>query len=780
MSEKIKASGRTRRRWAIGRFFGNMLLSLLALLGVITLCLVLLVGYYMTQNISTELDEAWLAEQEYIGPSQLYYYDFSDRGARQGERQPLEGGVLDGGRLCIPVTYAQLPPHLIHAFVSVEDKRFYEHHGVDVLRTAEAAINYVTGREARFGASTITQQLVKNITGENEVSIQRKVQEMCRAYALENVWSKQEILEHYLNVINLARGCYGVGAAARCYFDKSVEALTLSECATIAAITNNPSYYDPVRFPAHTLARRDLILGRMAEQGYITTEAADAARREPLGVVAHSRESTNVVHSWYVDMVINDVVDDLCEQLGYTRERANRLIWSGGLQIDVAISPQMQRVVEEYYHDENHFPQHEGGARAQSALIAIDPQTGDVLAVAGAIGEKSGNRIQSYATDTLRPAASAIKPLSVYAPALQGGKIRWSSVFDDVPVSFGAYNLNRANGPIVKPSPWPKNATRIYRGLTDVRYAVAHSVNTVSVQVLRELGRERSFDFLKNTLHMNSLLEGQTQADGRVLSDCGEAALALGQMHYGVTLRELTAGYGMLANGGVYVEPHSYYRVVAADGTVLLSHPIHQTAAISEQNACIMTKLLQSVVTQGTGKGATVPGVEVAGKTGTSGQDYDKWFIGYTPRVLVGVWYGFPYPRALSDVKGNPAIRAWQENVRQLHPLAEKEGGVLRRFPMAEGVVRVSYCRDSGQLPTDACRRDLRGDRCDVGYFVQGSEPTQPCRSHVLCECDRESGRPADDQTPAERRVLAGLIRLDRKRSFPTRLYVADDRYCIS
>ncbi len=759
-------------RGVIGRFLGNLLLSLLAMLGVITLCVMLLVGYYMSKNITADLGEEALARQSYIGPSQIYYYEFTDRAAREGQRIALEGGVLDGGKLCIPVSYEQVPKHLIDAFVAIEDKRFWQHHGVDFLRTAEAGINYVTGREGRFGASTITQQLIKNLTGEDDISIRRKVQEICWANQLENCLSKQEILEKYLNVINLSRGCYGVGAAAQCYFDKSVRELTLSECATIAAITNNPSYYDPVRFPEHTLQRRNLILKRMQEQGYITEQEAANASEQPLNVIARPRDGVEKIHSWYVDMVVEDVVDDLCERLGYSRDQANRLIWSGGLQIEAAISPEMQLSVEKYYLQLNNFPLHKNGKRAQSAIFVMDPQTGDILAVAGAVGEKSADRIQSYATDALRPAASAIKPLSVYAPALQMKKITWASVFDDVPVEFKS---TVRGGKIA----WPQNANRVYRGLTDIRYAVAQSVNTVSVQVLRRIGMESSFDFLKNTLHMDSLISRKTTENGRVISDRGEAALALGQLNYGVTLRELTAAYSMAANGGVYVEPHSYYRVVAADGTVLLSNPIRPTVAISEQNAYVLTQLLRSVVSQGTARAAVLPGIEVAGKTGTSSADHDKWFIGYTPRLLAGVWYGFEYPASLSDVKGNPAVRIWKENVAALHPMAERQMGRARVFPSVAGVIRVTYCQDSGKIPTEACRNDLRGDRCAVGYFVQGTEPRTSCDCHVLRDYNAEEQQITGIDSPTEKFQRVGLLQIKNRRSFPKRIYVADEKYCL-
>ena len=764
-------------RGAIKRFFLNLMLSVLALIGVCVLLLILLVSYYMTTHIDTTVASEVYSADMYVGPSRLYYYDYTNRAAREGERCALEGGVLDGGRLCIPVTYEQLPDALVDAFVAIEDKRFFQHHGVDWLRTARAGLYYLSGNRYadKFGASTITQQLVKNMTGENDYSVERKIQEICRANALEHTCSKQEILEKYVNIINLSRGCYGVGAAAKTYFGKEVQELTLGECAAIAAITNNPSYYDPVRFPEHTTARRNVILNEMAAQGYISSEDAAEAGAEPLVVLAQERGDIDRIHSWYVDMVVEDVISDLCRTYGYTREEASRLLWGGGLEIDIAMQPQMQASVENYYRELRNFPIHSDGRRAQSAIIVLDVQTGDILAIAGAIGEKTGNRLQSYATGARRPAASAIKPLSVYAPALQKNKITWASVFDDVPVSFGNYNLSPAAGKIIKPVAWPKNANRLYRGLTDIRYAISHSVNTIAVRVLREIGNQSSFDFLHDTLNMKSLIEQKTLENGRTITDCGEAALALGQMNYGVTLRELTAGYSMLASGGVYLEPHSYYRVTAPDGTVLLSKSVQGTQALSEQNAYVMTKLLQDVVLRGTAKGASIARMEVAGKTGTSNADFDKWFIGYTPQLLAGVWYGFEYPASLSDIKENPAVRIWRENMSDMLGILQKTQPLQRKFASVEGVIRATYCMDSGGIPTDACRADLRGDRSAVGYFVQGTQPRTKCSCHALYAYDIESGVLAGEETPEELRRMVGLIRV--KRSFPKKIYVADSKY---
>ncbi len=777
---KADISANSKRR--AGAILFNLFLSMVALILSLVLIGVIGVSVYMVRRVEPRFDDdQW--ESTTVGASHLYYYRFDDRTNRVGERIPLPDGELNGGVLCKPVSYSELPAELIDAFVSIEDKRFWQHHGVDWYRTAAAIVNYCTGNRisgSKFGASTITQQLVKNLSGKNDYSVHRKIQEICWANDLENRCTKEEILERYLNVINLAQGCYGVGAAAEYYFGKPVSALTVTECATLAAITNNPSYYDPVRFPAHTQARRDLILREMRDHTLISEEIYEEAVNQPL-TLAERTVSRTPTYSWYVDMVVEDVIRDLCAEYNYTREQANKLLWNGGLTIETAMNYEMQETVSSYYRQLANFPIHRSvGTRAQSAMIVMDPSTGDILAVAGAIGEKTGNRLLSHATGAVRPAASAIKPLSVYAPALEQGILTWGSVYDDVPVSFGRYNLNPAAGRIVKPVAWPQNANHVYRGLTDVRFAVAHSVNTVAVRVLQQLGVERSFDFLHDTLQMKSLIDAGTAGDGRAITDRGEAALALGQMNYGVTLRELTAGYTMLANGGVFVEPHSYYRVLAPDGRVLLSHPVSGHAAISEQNACIMTKLLENVVTEGTAKGAQILGgsVHVAGKTGTSNSDCDKWFIGYTPELLAGVWYGFPYPRALSDVKGNPAVHVFHDVMEKLVRQEARVRPLKREFPLSEGVIRVTYCRDSGKCPTDACRADVRGDRCTQGYFVQGTEPHGYCDCHVMREYDAVRHVPADENTCEQDRRKVGLIRV--RRSFPRKIYVADEKYSVS
>ena len=418
----------------------------------------------------------------------------------------------------------EIPQDLKDAFVAIEDKRFFEHSGVDWQRTIYAVANYVLHFGGKFGASTITQQLIKNVTGEDEVSIQRKIREIKWALELEREYSKQEILELYLNIINLSDNCYGVGSASRRFFSKHVSELTLLECACIAAITNNPSYYNPLTHPENNKERRDVILLEMYDQGYITREEFIDNYNKELVLKPDDSVVKTSVHSWYVDMVINDVIYDLQLEKGISQRAASALVFGGGLEIYIQIDRDVQKIMEEYYENSANFPSGEG---AQSSMIIIDSRNGDILGVVGAIGEKSANRIQNFATDTLRPPGSTIKPLSVYAPALEGGLITYGTVLDDTPYSF-------ENG-----KPWPKNANGAYNGLATMSYALANSTNTIPLKILDSLGLSHSFYFLRDFLHLDSLIEEGIDQNGAFITDMAYAALGLGQLNYGVSVREI-------------------------------------------------------------------------------------------------------------------------------------------------------------------------------------------------------------------------------------------------
>jgi len=646
----------------------------------------------------------------------------------------------------------EMPEELKNAFIAIEDKRFYQHGGIDWIRTASAVGDYMKGQGAHYGGSTITQQLIKNLTGDNERSARRKLTELIRAARLEKKLSKNEILEQYLNVVNLSQNCYGVRTAANVYFSKEPGALTLAECATLAAITQNPSRFDPIRHPEENLARRQVILEEMYRQGRIDAAALAAAKAEPLTLNVNNAARSGRVNSWFADLVITDVIRALVTERGMSEAAASRLVYSGGLKIYTTVDPALQEAVERYYRNPDNFPTHEGGKKAQSAMLILDPQSGDVLAVAGAIGEKSGNRVQSYATDTKRPSGSVIKPLSVYAPALERGLITWASVFDDVPRQF------KSNG-----APWPKNSPNLYRGLTNINAAVTHSVNTVSVAVLERLGVGASYRFLAEELGMRSLDSTR---------DTGTAALALGQQSEGVTLSELVGAYTALADGGVYHGTRSFYRVVDNRDMILLERDQTDHRVLDADNAAIMTMLLRQVTANGTAAGMQLTDrVNVAGKTGTSGNNCDKWFIGYTPELLAGVWYGFEYPESLADVKGNPALRVFDTLMSEavlLRPTTK------RHFDTEGDLVAVRYCRDSGKLMGEACYLDPRGDRSEIGYFKRGTEPTEYCDCHVAIRyC--EHGGVATSQCPEEGCYTTALLRVSRR--FQRQIKVLDAPY---
>lgn len=727
-----------------------------------TVCIVLLLsaclavgvaGFYVQTRFESEVPVDLFRLSASGTPPKFFVYRFSDRVNRIGSLEELTTGAFATPDQPYS-TYQELPKPLIDAFVAIEDKRFYRHRGVDWYRTAAAGFTYVLGFSDTFGASTITQQTVKNITGNSEVTLKRKMQEILYALDLERLLDKSEILELYLNVISFSDGCVGINDAAKYYFSKTPAELNVAECASIAAITNNPSYYNPIRHPENNLSRRNLILREMRDQGYLSEQEYQEALSTPLELHRSALGKAEEIRSWYTDMVIEDVINDLCEQYGMSRSAASLRVHSGGLQIEIAMDPDIQKIVEDYYESSVHTPVNSKGEQAQSALIVMDSRTGDILGVAGAVGEKTANRVQNFATQTLRPPGSVIKPVTVYGPALEKGLITWSSVYDDVPVNFGTSG-NQA---------WPQNATGVYRGLTNVAFAVAHSTNTVAVRILEELGLPESFRFAKEKFHLESMVDGVKVTDRDV------AALALGQLNYGLTLREITNAYTVFADLGSYHRWHSYYRVLDAKGEVLLSSPDTAEIVMSAGNAAVMTKLMQGVIRNGTSSSVTLDKLtECAGKTGTTQNNCDRWFIGYTPDLICGVWCGFEYPEPLSG--GNPCPGIWNT---VMHRIVAQTGG-RTRFEVPSNVVQMSYCKDSGLLTDDACLFDPRGKRAETGWFVQGTEPQHSCDRHILCQTDAENGGVLHEDCDPSLRKPAGLIRVTRH--FPIQVTVTDAQY---
>lgn len=637
---------------------------------------------YLKPYKKITIDEKIIKAQMECGSSVLYGYNFYDRQNRLGKEYILENFNIESKENFTYVDFDDIPQSLIEAFISIEDKRFFKHNGVDFLRTGKAGLNYILKKSSSFGGSTITQQLVKNITGDAEKSIDRKIREIFYALNIERDYTKEEILCMYLNVINLGNRCRGVGAASEFYFSKKVENLTLSECATIAAITNNPTYYNPVCNIENTMRRRNLILDCMKDEGYITENECLSAKKEII-TLNFSKNTNTRINSWYTDMVFEDVINDLVDEYDIDRRAATNMLYHGKLNIYTAMDEEIQNIIEKYYQDLTKENSRLTGLDGiKSSFILIDFKTGDILGVVGDVGKKRGNRVQNFAINTKRPSGSAIKPISVYAPALDRGIISWSSIYSDLPVE----ELNGRD--------WPQNADGKYAGDVDIEYALANSLNTVSVRVLRELGISDSFEFLKNKLHMYSLVESKASDIG----DICDSSLALGQHKNGVTLKELVAGYTIFDNG-IYKKPRSYFKVTDSEGNILLDNEESRDKVISCESAAIMTKLLQGVVTQGTAKNriSLSKNIEVAGKTGTSTNNCDRYFIGFTPSIVGGAWLGYEYPERIR-ASGNPTIGIWDDIVSQIYAL-DKYKDTDKQFFVPDTIERFSYDKTTGEKP---------------------------------------------------------------------------------
>ena len=777
--EKPTARHAARR---VGRVLGYIFSALVTLMlvclvtGIIVACVF---SIYVSNYIDPTIDESLLVTGKSEQTTKIYYYEFTDRTNRAGTAVELEDQRIYGAENSLWASYDEIPTYLREAFIAIEDKRFMSHKGVDWRRTAGAVLNFFLGfDDSSYGGSTITQQLIKNLTGNNEPTIQRKVQEILTALNLEKVKSKEEILELYLNIVPLSQNCVGVRAAANTYFGKELSELTLAECASLAAITKYPTKYDPMQNPENNLKRRDDILDQMQRQGKISEAEMEQALAEPLHLRENTDDDTAVadsearLNSWYVDTVICDVRDDLMEKYGISSEIASNMINSGGLSIYTLMDPKVQSAMEEVYADEESFPENAGGVPAQSAMAVVDPDTGDLLGVVGARGKKQGNLVLNYATQTQRAPGSSLKPLSVYGPALEEGIITYGSVYDDTPLWF--------NGN----TPYPKNLPDVYKGLTTINSAVERSVNTVAMKVLEDLTIDKSYDYLKNRLGFDYLVDYGEDGSGRGYTDKGLAALALGQLNFGVTVRDLAAAYTAFANDGIYSKCHSYLYVYDSAGNLLLSNDSDKGEVVfGESTAYIMTKMMQNVMNNGTGRSVTLrKTVDVAGKTGTAGNDYDRWFVGYTPYYIGAVWYGYSYPKSLSNLKSNPSNTLFDLVMTKLHEDVineAKDGGeALRTFEddRPAEVVEVTYCKDSGKLMTDACRLDPRGDRSETGYFTVSTAPHDYCDRHVVVDYDTTTNAYAHEYTRPENRKQVALIR-ETTRAFPVQIYVEDAQY---
>ena len=653
------------------------------------------------------------------GPENLY-------GSSVYDQELYLYDTLYGSENSIYVSAQELPYNLKMAFVCIEDKRFYRHDGIDWYRTLGAGVNHVLHFRSAFGGSTITQQLVKNVSGENQTTVRRKIREMVRATQLERRLSKDEILAGYLNVIPLGNNCFGVGAAASYYFDKTVEQLTLVECAALAAATNAPYRYDPVRFPEANAQRRRLVLSAMQQAGVIGEEEAGRAMEEELTLHLKPTRNGEYTHNWYVESAAADVIRDLSEKLQISRRAASAMVYGGGLQITLAVHPALQAGLEEILEQ---VPTDEG--RHYAALL-LSPSSGNLLAVAGDGGPKTANRLLNYATEVRRPPGSTLKPLALYAPALESRMINWGTQFWDVP-------MLREDGSI-----FPHNSPDRFAGRISAYEALANSKNTVAVQLYERLGKEWIFRHLSEKLEFSSLVRNGGTGS-RAVSDLAASPLALGQLTYGVTLEELARAYAAFPTGGEMPQVRSYLQVCDREGNPILENTAVYKKIWSPQTASIMTQMLTGVTSEGTARHLTVAqDLDTAGKTGTTSGDADRYFVGFTPYLLSAV--------RITDMKGVygtvNAISLSDRILRTAHaPVLDNPSVPVRSFIQAPGTILLPYCADSGGVPDRACAEDARGSRIRLGFFTPDNAPRHICSDHGYYVFDAENSCWVPDPT---------------------------------
>lgn len=711
----------------------------------------------------------------------------------------------DSNRL--PVTLDQIPVDLQHAVVAIEDERFYEHNGIDVKGILRAGMKALTTGDFSEGASTITQQLLKNNVFTNWTSestqlerFTRKIQEQYLAVQVEKKTDKDTILENYLNTINLGAGSYGVQAAARQYFDKDVWDLNLSECATLAGITQNPTKFNPIINPDSNRKRRKEVLQHMLDQNYITQDQYDEALADDvysrIQAAQEKNSSTdNTVYTYFEDELTDQIINDLMNIKGYTKKQATNLLYSGGLKVYTTQDSKIQNILDEEYADPSNYPdtvQYEldyaltvtdpdgnqvnyskemlqlyfqnedpdfdllfdspedgqtyvdkykasilaNGSKVlaervnfapqpQSSMSVIDQHTGYVKALIGGRGEKTASLTLNRATDTTRQPGSTFKIVSTYAPALNEKGMTLATTFEDEPYEY-------PDGSPVN------NATRSYNGTTTIRTAIQNSINVVAVKCLEKVTPDLGLKYLDNfgftTLAHGT--EADKDANGNVWSDAN-LATALGGITRGVTNVELCASYAAIANGGNYIKPIYYTKILDHNGNVLIENTAAERSVIKESTAFLLTSAMEDVVKQGTGTACQLDNMPVAGKTGTTEAYNDLWFVGYTPYYTCAVWSGYDNNEKLPDYARNFHKALWKKVMTRIH-----EGLPSKEFEKPASVEKLSVCEETGLLPRAGCP-------VITEYFDVGTMPTEYCDQHFYDSDDYDYNYDTDssDQT---------------------------------
>lgn len=741
--------------------------------------------------IKSIIDKAPEITNETLKPSTYITKVYANDGTTQ------IGTFVNAGSNRVYKTLDVIPQDMQDAFIAIEDARFREHNGVDLKGIVRAAFSSLSAGNLAQGGSTITQQLIKNRVFPdfpNETTwqkIQRKFQEWYLAVNTEKSLDKDQILEYYLNTINLGQNTLGVQAAASRYFDKEVSDLTLSECATIAAITQNPTLYNPITNPENNMARREKVLKNMLNEQFITQEEYDTAMADEdiysrIQAVNTKFQETQTVNSYFVDEIAKVVVEDLRSKLGYSKEQANEALYSGGLKIVTTQDTTMQKICEEELNRDSNYPAktewtvtgaisitHQDGSQnhydhnnfgqyvkqkygkkysttfsskdqanamineyietlktdaddrvdtnitiapqPQATMVIMDQYTGYVKAMVGGRGEKTSNMSLNRATQSARQPGSCFKILTTYVPALDVNDDSLGTTILDEPYRY------RSNGQNVR------NWWGGYKGELTIRYCIEQSANVCTVKKYAELTPTVGLDYLVNKFHFTTIDQ---------VNDAGESA-CLGGITNGVYNMEMTAAYAAIANGGVYTEPILYTHIYDNDGNLLYENIPTTTVAMKETTAGLITNAMRGVVTSGTGTMTRLSGVQSAGKTGTTTDDCDFWFSGYTPYLTASVWGGYDDHQSMSGSSSFHKV-IWRRVMQRIH---DTYGYKSKTFQMPSGISSVAICKETGLLVKD--------DTCTkyTEYFVNRLIPTETCEGHGDPEEEKDEETSTDETT---------------------------------
>lgn len=609
--------------------------------------------------------------------------------------------------------FSKIPKYMKCAVVAMEDKRFYEHGGFDIKRTASAAFRALMGKPS-YGGSSITQQLVKNLTEDSETTIARKFREIARALKVEDKMSKDEILEAYVNIVNFGAGAYGAQMAAKTYFDKNIEDCSLAECAAITVITKNPSKYNPLTHPEENKKRRNIALREMLNQKKITEEEFENAMKESENLKFSNNSQNNNknsknIRNWYVETLCKEIIEDLCKKYNIKKNIAESILYSGGLKIYSCIDPEAQEIAEKAIL--NSPPKDKN----LELGFVMTNYNGRILAMLGSSKPKNMNLIYNRANAPRQP-GSVIKPVSAYAPAIDNNIFTYSSKINDEPREIDL------DGSGIKKK-WPNNWYKDYKGPVTLQWAIEKSANAPVAQVLSIIGLQKSFDFLTQKLYFSHL----DSKDASLYS-----ALATGGTHGGVTPVEMAAAYQIFGNYGKYYKPTTYFYVTNKNKNIILDNrESGYKQVIREDTAYVMNRLVRQVIIgpEGTGRNANINGWEIVGKTGTTNDDKDSWFVGLSPFCVGSIWTGYDKPKRITET--SYAIAIWKKIMTNYLDINKNKN---HEFAKPDSVVSYSYCMQTGYLANENCP-DKK-----TGYYCSSNVPPK-CYAHSGDSTEQENSQ---------------------------------------